>query len=837
MIDMPQGECFGPMTSPPTRPHRVRRPRRILALLLLALLTACVGAPPPSAAGPAPAAPATVALPIVGTPPAAPAAGHPRLWVRESDLPRLRALATDANPLYRDGLAQAAARARAAMDSGDVPGNDCGDAVYEEYPTEMYAAFFGFLSLVENDPAARADYAARARALLMHVINEAAKGSADQQSYVCNGTTQYPPFRHPDFFTSDRDRARYHGESFALTVDWIYPTLTVADKAAIRRVFLRWSQEIVERGYHHPEPVGVVYDPILREDRLQLRFSGNNYVMAHMRNLGLMALALDPADDPGGELRGYLRTALGAHLYLFDHLTRTDSRGGLLPEGFEYSPQTAGYVAQFLLALRTAGVDAPEADLLGASPFWDDFVTAYLHSLSPATTTLPDSPETGPVYQPAFYGDAQEYKLADFINVFGPLGVYDAIVGDSARHDSARWIQTHTAPGGADLLLRRVANPDDLRHATLYFLLFDRTESPRDPRPGLSLEHWADGMSTLLSRSSWGADAAWFTYALRWNSIDHQMADGNSFGYYRKGEWLTKGRLGYPDIAEGIASSEYYNTLAIENSRPADRDESDWRIDLWRRGSQWNLVNDGDPQLLARGAGPGFVYALGDATSLYNATGEGAADVAHASRSIIWLKPDHIIIYDRADSRAAGRFSRWWLQLANPPSIEGARALALSDGGQRLWVTTLLPEGAQPQAVTAVDPGIEEKVARYEPMRVRLLVEAPGSPQRARFLHVLQGADAGAPADAATLARSDDGAYAGALVAGTLVLFPADLPGSGALSLTLPADARIVIVTGLTPGGAYTVALAGDRLSVRPAGGSVADSGGLLVIDLKRRTP
>ena len=32
----------------------------------------------------------------------------------------------------------------------------------------------------------------------------------------------------------------------------------------------------------------------------------NNYYLAHARNLGLMAMALDPADDPGGALRGQL---------------------------------------------------------------------------------------------------------------------------------------------------------------------------------------------------------------------------------------------------------------------------------------------------------------------------------------------------------------------------------------------------------------------------------------------------------------------------------------------------------------------------------------------------
>ncbi len=148
--------------------------------------------------------------------------------------------------------------------------------------------------------------------------------------------------------------------------------------------------------------------------------------------------------------------------------------------------------------------------------------------------------------------------------------------------------------------MERVRNPTDFREAILYFMLFDPAAAPAtDPRPALDTGYLAPGLNRLFSRSSWGTDAAWFTYGLSWNSIDHQMADGNSFAFYRDGEWLTKGRVGYANIAEGIASSEFYNTIAVQNDRPADHDDDDWRIDLWRRGSQWNYVNDGDPALLA----------------------------------------------------------------------------------------------------------------------------------------------------------------------------------------------------------------------------------------------
>lgn len=254
-------------------------PRILALLMILALLAACGGG---KAAPTAPTAPAAQADPMPGK---AAGGAHPRLWLTPADVERYQQWAAADNPLWQDGLRLLGERARAEMDEGRVPDEDCGNVGYEEYPTESYAELFAFLSLIDPDPAARQDYAQRARTLLMHIIELAAKGPATKENVTCNGSRQYPPFRHPDFFTSDRDRARYHGEAFPLVVDWIYPSLTAEDKAAIRQVFLRWSEEIITAGYHHPEPVGLVNDPQLTADPLQVRFAGNNYFAAHTSRL------------------------------------------------------------------------------------------------------------------------------------------------------------------------------------------------------------------------------------------------------------------------------------------------------------------------------------------------------------------------------------------------------------------------------------------------------------------------------------------------------------------------------------------------------------------------
>lgn len=750
-----------------------------------------------------------------------PIAGHPRLWLTADDLPRLRGRATAANPLWQDGLLVLADKLTADMDAGHVPGEDGGGNGWEQYPTENHAEFFAFLALVHPDPAARADHARRARSLLMHAVGEAAKGPAPDQ-----------PFRDPAFATFNR--SRWWGEGFPLTVDWIYDTLSAADKAAIRGVFLRWADDNLHAettAHNHPEPVGMVNDPALLADPVAVRWAGNNYFAAHMRNLGLMALAFDPADDPGGQLTGYLADAAGAWLYMADRLLRTDARGGMPTEGFEYSPQQLAYVAQFLLALRTAGRDDPAVlgpqVVLTDNPFWDELIPAYLNSLSPVPVLIPGSEYLGPVYQPAWYGDGQTYWAPDFITLFGALGRYDELTGNADRLAALRWIQTHLAPGGPDQMVpRRIAAAEDSHDAIFSFLLFDpAAPAPADPHPGVAPAHFAPGLGLLLVRTGWEADASWFTYALGWIVVDHQHCDGNQFEFYRKGEWLTKERTGY---GFNIGCSDYHNTLALENDRPDHDDLSDYRHIQWQRGSQWWGEPAGDPAVLAMSLAPGHVYALGDATNLYNSTSEHATDVLHASRSIVWLKPDHVVVYDRAATKTAGRFKRFWLNLPAAAAIAGNVSTMTTATGQRLVVTTLLP----------TDAAVTGEPAAGEPMRFRLRVEAPGGPRETRFLHVLQGVDLGAQADGAALAEGRGGApFAGAVVGGTAVLFPVDLGGEVAeLVYAVPAGTARHLVTGLRSGGAYDVAAHTETgtlvVTIRPGAAHRADDGGVLVLEV-----
>jgi hypothetical protein len=781
---------------------------------------------------------------------------HPRLLITTNDLPRLRSWAVDTNPIYANGLALLSANAKLLMDqvdtnltppNPDVPYGDGGSDGYESFPTEQYAELFAFMSLLSTNSADRDDYARRATNLLMFAMNQAVLGP---------DTNEPPaPFRAPQFYTYDRNRPRWYGEGWALTVDWIYPYLSGTDKATVRKVFLQWSDEIVTNAYAAPPtPVGLTNDPTLLVNPPTLygspfnpvRWSGNNYFTAHMRNLGLLTMAFDAADDPGNQLRNHLSAATGGFLYIVDYLLRHDCRGGLLPEGFEYSPQTAAYITQFLVALHTAGQDNPliygPQVVLTNQPFWSDFIHAYLNSVSPATGFDPDAGVS--FNYAAWYGDGQRIRAGDFIHCFGALGIAAASQGDTNRLNAVRWIEQNLPPGGPDGFLSRAGvdvNGDSsvFTDNILYFMLFDpAAPPPTDPHSTEPLDFFVPGMGRILSRTGWDTNAAWFTYKLSWSHIDHQQEDGNQFELFRRGEWLTSERTGY-DLDYG--SSDNHNTLALENDPVT---QNDYRELLYLRGSQWGNLAGGDPQIVSYSLHTNYVVVTGDATPLYNSIAVNSADILHASRSLVWLKPDHIIVYDRAASKTAGRFKRFWLNTTTNGVVVNQRAAVTMASGQQLFLTSLLPTNA----VVTSEPYTNSSelytnidnygfMAELESMLYRLRVEAPAGPANVRFLNVIQGADPGANPSSAILLQSTNGPeFAGVLVANTAIFFPVNLyvPVTN-LTYYVLGHPALHLVTGLPANSAYTVTRttvgSGEVLSISAGGPTLTDSGGVLAIE------
>ena len=811
-----------------------------------------------------------------------PVTTHPRLWLTPSDLPKLQSWASASNPVYQQGilplLNQCISDYNTKFFPGGVPNPvnpDLGDTQgYQGLLTEQYALIFAFHSLIDPSPAARSLHAQRARNLIMVAMNEAAKGALSGA-----------PFRDPLFAVYNR--ANETSEAWPLVVDWIYnavdasnqPILTAQDKATIRTVFLQWANACINAyttGGDHPAPIGITNSTALLGGGTgnAYRMASNNYYLGHARLLTMMSLALDPADDPaitpgtpdailGNTLRSYIANATGAWLYqefamLGDAPTVRAAynlpanasvglaSGGLPPEGMLYG-HSYSFIFGQLLALKTAGfadptISGPQVSLANNPPIWDRFTKGMITSLVPAAQVFPSDAYLGPVYQMASYGDILRlWMTPDFVQPFALLALLDQKNGDSSRLNAERWFAVNAVEGGAANLLTRIQNPWSygVQDALLAFTLLDPTAAPAtDPRPGYPTAFYDAPQGRLVEHTDWSAGGTMFDFRSSWISINHQQADANLFEFYRKGEWLTKSVANYDNNIVGL-TTDYHNTLSLKNwcanGTPANLGW--WEGPFWANGSQWQLGGAaGDPTTTVS-VQTGYTYTFSDTTNLYNRPSQwtpanAALDVLHASRSILWLKPDHIVVYDRATSQTAGLFKRFNLALTAMPTVNGNVVTTTTPGGQHLYVSNLLPAGA---TITSYAVGPElNPIAELEPTKSRIVIENPANLTDVRFLHVLQGADASVTVDPTALVQSSTGtAFDGALIGDTVVMFKQNVaaPFTG-VTYSVPATTAHHYVTGLAPASGYTVATqtAGNMIQVTiTSGGSyTTDSAGVL---------
>jgi hypothetical protein len=818
-----------------------------------------------------------------------PVSSHPRLWVTPADLPRLQSWATSSNQIYaaqKSVLFGAIGNYNACFPGAGLsaknptPANpycDFGDTQgYTGVLSEENAMVLAFNSLIDPSLSNRQQYAQAARNLIMYALNQAAQG------HLTNA-----PFRDPIF--SIYNRASFTGLDWPLVVDWIYNAtdaagnaiLTAADKAVVQNVFLQWCGDDygLADAYGNPEPIGIFNTPAL----VPFRVASNNYYLAHARNLTMMALALDPADDPavspqlppntiGNSVRSYLLDATGAWLYQIYGMMGDPAAvaaaygisnnpkgaglglasGGLPPEGFLYG-ESFGYTLGQLLALQTAGFNnpalaGPQIAMIGA-PVWDRYVTGFLSSLTPAAQVPPSATYYGPVYQFAGYGDMlREYVTPDFMRPFALLELLEQENGSTQHQNAARWFVTNAPTGGAATLMSRVTDPWTwgVMDSTLAFLMFDpAAPAPTDPRPGYPTLFYDAPAGRVVAHSDWTPNGTMFDYKASWQSINHQNATGGQFELYRKGEWLTKEMSNYDNNAQGITTL-YHNTLALQNWSPNGAPSAPalgWNEGTeWTNGSQWMWgASSGDPTTISS-SGPGYVYAASDLTKMYNRPSD-AMDVTQATRSILWLNnlagSDYVVVYDRAATKHSGLFKKFNMSLVNPPVTQNANGVTVTtetmNSGQQLFIQTLLPVNA---AASYFNGAAQlAPIAELEPTRYIYQVQDPTSPATTRFLHVLQGADAGTGMAASTYLQSSAGtAFDGAQFGAAEVWFPVSSPTAFAgATLPAPTGVHTALITGLSPNTGYSVSVqsiaGGNTIVISPGGSTLtADAGGVLLV-------
>jgi hypothetical protein len=380
----------------------------------------------------------------------------------------------------------------------------------------------------------------------------------------------------------------------------------------------------------------------------------------------------------------------------------------------------------------------------------------------------------------------------------------------------------------------------------LFMLLNPAAPAPTDPRPSFPTVFYDPGAGQVVAHSDWTPTGTAFTYRASWIDINHQDGGSGEFGLYRKGEWLTKEMSNYDNNLNGL-DTEWRNSLALQNTCASSACSSDavpsflfgFEPTEWTNGSQWMEGEDAGDPTTVMSSGTGYVYVASNLTNLYNRPNSVAQDVINnitqATRSIVWLNNDYIVVYDRATTQNTGLFKKFCLSLVNDPVITGNTAVETMPDNQQLFIRTLLPANASYttfNGATNLDP-----IADLELNQYIMTVQDPTNPADTRLLNVLQGADPGAPMMPATyMPSSGNTAFDGAVFASFAVYFPqsATATFSGA-TFSAPPGVHTLVVTGLAPSTGYAVNITsgagGTTVNVLPGGNSMTDAGGVLVLN------
>jgi hypothetical protein len=228
------------------------------------------------------------------------------------------------------------------------------------------------------------------------------------------------------------------------------------------------------------------------------------------------------------------------------------------------------------------------------------------------------------------------------------------------------------------------------------------------------------------------------------------------------------------------------------------------------------------------------VSASSDLTNLYNRPSmwtlqNAAMAIRAASRTIVWLNGDYVVIYDRATSSKRRLFKRENFELVDPPAVRKSVVTEVTPKGQELYFQSLLPTHRS-IAYTETAKKLSF-VAWMEPTRYTLTIQDPSKPANTRFLTVLQGANKGTPMVIAHTVHSIGGTpFDGVKFGSSEVYFIRKLsPNFRSTTLKRPAKGTVLLVTGLPAKTHLHVMTNAHRVRIEAGGSSkMTDSSGVL---------
>ncbi len=266
-------------------------------------------------------------------------------------------------------------------------------------------------------------------------------------------------------------------------------------------------------------------------------------------------------------------------------------------------------------------------------------------------------------------------------------------------------------------------------------------------------------MGQIFLRSGAGPQDTYCLFTCGGILSQHRHYDALNFVVYHQGYLALDSGTRYKEFDNGEHLANYYAQTVAHNCvvihQPDEPLARYWGGTVTQNhGGQHRQTGS---ELKAFATNDRYSYVAGDATACYQHSGktrDGKAGLPQkaslVTRQMVFLMPDHFVIFDRVEGTSPDYRKDWLLHTANEPVI-GDREFRADHEQGRLFCRTLLPEDARLTAVGgagkefwASDRNWDIDRGNLKPSHFAMMGQwrvevTPGTPQATDlFLHVLE---------------------------------------------------------------------------------------------------
>jgi hypothetical protein len=544
-------------------------------------------------------------------------------------------------------------------------------------------------------------------------------------------------------FKDDTYTSRYLGKHLAMGLDWLdgYVGLSPTFRSQVIAMLIRWFDYVQTNGYYNNSPT-------------------SNYGAGGYDSMVLTGLAVLNRDPAGPTLMSEALAYRQANL--IPALQGPNSyQGGFWAEGWNYGALAAQNDILAGLALESAG-QIPTASVERA---WASQAVRSLISEQPTKSTIYDGGDWY-TYPSPFPGNAL-------------ISILSAAADDP------------TASSYANYILQ--TNPSNDTHDYID-LLFRNPAAPGSFWGSFPLQYLADGTGLETARADWNYNSTWMSFQLgNLVQADHQTASPGQLQIQRGADDLLINANAIGENQTSSTKSSFANLIAI-NSNGDGSQNYPWNMGFWY-GTPGVFITNYE-------AANGYMYIGGDYRAAYslNTNPGGGGPATQLTRQVIYLRPDLIVVFDRAGTILATYPKQLQWHFLNPAKVNG------NSWEEDVGSSKLFGETFSTVPLTTTTYSVNDNGATV----YRVATNNTNPILGVRYVTALETAPSttGSMASSQQIA-STDGRMQGVEIGGNVVLFGTNgplSPFSGSITYTISSATAIShLLTDLQPGQQYVV--------------------------------